>query len=306
MDDFNRALSSITARVRELCATIDQNTRTQPRVRKSWVNEQINEEMADLIAEIVPLYTHLSSIILALPQSPSLEHTSSSNLTMLATSIDNLIRTQDARGNFKFLCQELVLLTQEYKKRENPAHLAELGAMRPLAKYPALLSFPSCTAGLSYDVARAVWEQINAFIAPKPAISLERVLLLTKGLLMTEHSLDYHSIIWFLRKACSGINEHMSDEELGAMVGEALRERRELVDEAEDPESEVESSIEDAFGDGWHDWTMREPWCCNPFKKMTAEDVLDVLAEKFEKVKKKLCVICACKDCRTVLDEGTG
>jgi len=165
--------------------------------------------------------------------------------------------------------------------------------MAQLARYPALLSFPSRTAGLSIDVAEAVREQVNDCIAPEPPVSLERVLLLTKGLLIADQRLENHSVIWFLTKGCLGISERMSDVELVESVRNALVRRADVVRMAEE---RIEGMVEVAFGE----WDVEQIYCCNIFRELDVGEFLDEYKETFEEVKRKWRLVCACEFCVVV------
>jgi hypothetical protein len=297
MDDLDKALSNITARVQEISANVDENAKHDTEF-PLYSNEQITQDISELFTDIQSIYAIFSEMMLALPTLSSIESIPSvpSKLDHIATSIDALIRSQDAKGNFNSLCEEMLRVSRLYKKTWNVAHIAEITAMAQLARYPALLSFPSRTAGLSMSVASAIREQLNDCIAPEPPVSLERVLLLTKGLLLTDQYLESHSVIWFLTKGCLGISKKMSDSELEELVKIVLARRAEAVKMAE---KRLEGILEAEF----RDWDESQVYCCNIFRTVDAETFSEEYREKFEDVQRKWCLVCGCEFCLVVSDE---
>lgn len=123
------------------------------------------------------------------------------------------------------------------------------------------------------------------------------VLLLKKGLLLCRRKLGYSSLEWFLTWPFHKLGEGLGDEEVAERVANMLGNRAYAMELAYEGDQEVRGRmVEYVFGD----YVSGEK-CCNGFRRLRNEEVLEVFRGKFEEVRRELGAVCGCVDCRDML-----
>ena len=231
----------------------------------------------------------LQQRMLALPAPP---------MQTLTNQTQEIIQSQELQRCFTKLCNRLVKASQNYSQTGNAAFLAEINILSPLARYPALLLFPSHHLGLPVIDAQFIASHTNLVTTlDAPLITATHVLLLKKGMLLSQEKIAHTSLMKLLMEPRSFLSEDMTRVEVTDAVRDELVERADqlrLAYQGDPTEEERVLAVSQ--------WNTEE--CNNGFASVLEKDIADCCKEKFEQVKRELCLICDCEGCQQALQEG--
>jgi hypothetical protein len=239
-----------------------------------------------LLTELKELHGILEQTMLAMPVPAP--------VTALSLHTQEISRSQQIIMGFTALCELLVQLSHDYREARQITDLGELTIISPLARSPALLLFPSHTIGLTVADAETIANHVNSQIRlTRPnalQIDAARILMLKKGMLLSREELPYTLLSRFLLIVCWVVGDDMSDADLVRVVGTELVNRKQQLEMARQGDEEMFDIV----------FAPADPLeeCCNGFRTMTVDDVTKCCQDKFQKVKRELCDICDCDECK--------